>query len=242
MNNRSLANPYWVKVSWYRLAIVSLNFHKVLPIGKLAACLLITMLLLGLHEEARARIPIAVSEGSLAELDPITPILECVEDLGNGKFKATFGYENPNGANVTVPQGNSRVVWNGTLRQEKVLNKFKPGLHQSVLEAEFDVSGVEDGLTWIIRIPKKASMEAPADASSTTCEPDISSIENFKAIAVSTTQINLSWDKPAADESFTYTIERSKTGEVPWIEVVSALPQETDSFSDIGLEEFTIYY
>ena len=81
--------------------------------------------------------------GLLAELDPVTPILECVEDLGNGRMKATFGYYNPNETEVRVPPGNSRVVWNGTLRQEKVLNVFQLGSNESVLEVEFNKEGIE---------------------------------------------------------------------------------------------------
>jgi len=184
----------------------------------------------------------SINAGLLVELDPIIPILECVEDLGNGKMKATFGYNNPNETEVIVPPGNSRVVWNGTLRQEKVLNNFQLGSNESVLEVEFDKIGIENGVTWIIRIPKRASMEASADATSTSCKPDISSIDNFKAIAISTSQIDLSWDEPTSNEPFTYTIERSLTGDDPWEVAVSELPQTITAYSDQELEEFTIYY
>ena len=122
------------------------------------------------------------------------------------------------------------------------MNKFQPGLHESVLEAEFDVNTVEDGLTWIVRIPKKISMEASADANSTLCEPDFSSIENFNATSVSTSQIDLSWDPPTASEPFTYTIDRSLTGTDPWVQIVTDLPQANSSFSDQGLNEFTEYF
>ena len=181
---------------------------------------------------------IAQSNESLV---PIIPIVECVEELGEGRYLATFGYDNPNNTRVTVPRGNSRIVWDGSLRQEKVLNIFEPGLNESVLEAEFDTTTIETGLTWIIWIPQKVSMEATANANSLACVPPIPPIENFEASAVSIEQIDLSWDEPVSSETFTYTLERSETGDDPWTVIGSGIPQSTTNFSDTGLEEFTQY-
>ncbi len=38
-------------------------------------------------------------------LQPITPILECVEETADGSLVAYFGYDNPNESAVTIPIG-----------------------------------------------------------------------------------------------------------------------------------------
>ena len=39
-------------------------------------------------------------------------VLECVEYVGNQKFIANFGYDNPNPEEITIPDGNSILIFN----------------------------------------------------------------------------------------------------------------------------------
>ena len=57
-------------------------------------------------------------------------VLECVVNLGGGKYVANFGYDNPNNTEVTVPEPNSLLILNDGEATEYALNNFKSGRHE----------------------------------------------------------------------------------------------------------------
>jgi hypothetical protein len=54
-------------------------------------------------------------------------ILECVEYIGNGKYIANFGYDNPNNFNIVVPETNSILIYNNGQTKVKTINTFIAG-------------------------------------------------------------------------------------------------------------------
>lgn len=63
---------------------------------------------------------------------------------------------------------------------------------------------------------------------------------NPAAVAISTSQIDVSWDNVAGETGF--RVERSLTGVGGWADVSGNLPADTLSFSSTGLTCNTTYY
>jgi hypothetical protein len=76
---------------------------------------------------------------------PVTPVVECITDNGNGSFTAKFGYDNPNPTSIPIPVGdNNRFVPN---RFELNLpTTFLPGRQRNV----FRVSSSGSPLSWVV--------------------------------------------------------------------------------------------
>ena len=72
---------------------------------------------------------------------PLTPILECVEDTG-GKLLAHFGYRNPNATSVEPPAGQN--VFSPPPEQRGQPTAFRPGRVEDAFQAEFTGAA----LTW----------------------------------------------------------------------------------------------
>ena len=98
----------------------------------------------------------------------IIPILECVEDLGDGRFIANFGYDNPNGTEIILPEDNSTLIYNNGNTKEKTLNKFKSGRQYKVVVKEFNGG---DMCTWRIILPNETPKETTASVNSSHCSP-----------------------------------------------------------------------
>lgn len=78
-----------------------------------------------------------------SEIQPIIPILECIEEIGYGYFTAYFGYDNTNEEGVYLPVGRNNMFSGEDLdRGQPVV--FLPGRQESVFSLVFD--GRE--LTW----------------------------------------------------------------------------------------------
>gem|GEM_PF-6871921 len=74
---------------------------------------------------------------------PVTPILECVANIGEGMYEARFGYNNPNtlGVNISVGYKNQFLPSPPDRGQ---ITTFAPGAHESVFAVSFNGSN----LTW----------------------------------------------------------------------------------------------
>ena len=59
---------------------------------------------------------------------PITPVFQCLQDLGTGLFTAWFGYDNTNPNNVYIESlGENAIYRNGAVDKELApLTKFIP--------------------------------------------------------------------------------------------------------------------
>lgn len=86
----------------------------------------------------------------------VRPVLNCVDDLGNGKFAAHWGYEN-NGRRVSIPRGWWNGVWpaNG----QKPPKRFKRGTHEDVFVTNFD--GADSQTWWLMWDSATATKDSP---------------------------------------------------------------------------------
>ncbi len=99
-------------------------------------------------------------------------MIECVKDLRNGLYQATFGYENPTKNEVVIDENGSIIKSNKGKRVAKGLNRFKPGANSKTFTKEF---GPGDYVEWTI-ISNGKEHTVVANANSAKCEPDDSFI------------------------------------------------------------------
>ncbi len=92
-------------------------------------------------------------------------VLHCIEYVGNDKFVANFGYNNPNRTEVAVPETSSTIILND-LSKSKALNKFKPGLQSYVFKSEFTA---KDRVQWVVILPSGNTKTLTASINSNHC-------------------------------------------------------------------------
>ncbi len=97
----------------------------------------------------------------------ITIVLECVEYIGNDKYIANFGYNNPNKVEVIVPETNSSIIYNEGALKKSALNKFKPGRQTYVFKNEFTS---KERVLWRVTLPNGVIKETSASANSNHCK------------------------------------------------------------------------
>jgi len=74
---------------------------------------------------------------TIAALQKIIPITECVTNFGNGTYRAYFGYDNPNGVTVNIPVGaNNRFQPEPANRGQTT--SFLPGRQFDTVYVDFD--------------------------------------------------------------------------------------------------------
>ncbi len=84
-----------------------------------------------------------------AQSDPVRPILECVEHLGGGAYRAHFGYLNENAVEVTIPVGSdNRFTPSPQDRGQPTL--FSPGRTPYYPNAAFQVDFDGNPLVWTL--------------------------------------------------------------------------------------------
>ena len=104
-------------------------------------------------------------------------MVSCVEYIGNGTYKANFGYNNPDNVTITVVQPNSYVKYNNGQSQKYVTNTFLPGLNEKVFSQEFTE---KDKVQWTVTLPNGTVKVVTADINSNHCN-GISSIVPYYA-------------------------------------------------------------
>jgi len=82
-----------------------------------------------------------------AQSDPVRPILECVEDLGGGSFRAHFGYLNENAVDVTIPIGSDNK-FTPSPQDRGQPTVFTPGRTPFFPDSEFQVDFDGSPLVW----------------------------------------------------------------------------------------------
>ena len=98
-------------------------------------------------------------------LKDIDILVECVEYIGNDKYVANFGYNNPNTKDVSVPEPNSTIILNSG-QQKKALNLFKPGRQYNVFQIEFTS---KDRVLWHVILPTGTVKDVTASINSVHC-------------------------------------------------------------------------
>ncbi len=107
--------------------------------------------------------PLAAFSQTINDVDPI---VECVEYIGNGKYQATFGYNNLGIQEITIPDTNSNLIINYGQTQIKALNTFKAGRQSNVFQKEFNS---DDRCTWRFVLPNGTIKETSASINSSHC-------------------------------------------------------------------------
>ena len=110
-------------------------------------------------------IPLAAF-GQNKKIKDVEIVLECVEYIGNNKFIANFGYENPNNIEITIPDSNSLLIFNQGQSKAKAINTFKSGRQSYVLSKEFSS---KDRVLWHMVLPNGKVKEITASANSAHC-------------------------------------------------------------------------
>ena len=96
----------------------------------------------------------------------INIILECVKFIGNDKYVATFGYDNPNNFEISVPEPNSILIKNEGESTNPTLNYFASGRNDMAFTREFSSN---DRIMWRMVLPNGKIKEVTASANSNQC-------------------------------------------------------------------------
>jgi len=97
-------------------------------------------------------------------------ILECVKDLGNGKYEASFGYNNPYDYEISVKKSRSFILYNNGHSKTYVNRIFKPGLNKEVVKFVFDEG---DKIYWKVYFGWFRLKFVAADAHAERCIVDL---------------------------------------------------------------------
>jgi hypothetical protein len=108
-----------------------------------------------------------ISTSAFAQkVKPVELIVECIEYVGNGTYKANFGYDNPNKKNFSVPAQNSVVTYNYGQAKKYAVNTFVPGRQYNVFSQEFNKN---DKCEWILVLPDGTTKIKSSSINSVHC-------------------------------------------------------------------------
>lgn len=109
----------------------------------------------------------------------LIPLLECVDDNGDGTFTAHFGYLNQTGATITLPVGPKNMFVPGQLDHGQP-TVFLPGEHLNVFSVVFPAT---EELQWMLKADGDRRHQVVASATSDACpvttEPITTTTEFF---------------------------------------------------------------
>jgi len=103
-------------------------------------------------------------------------MVSCVEDIGNGKIRVHFGYENPNDHEVRTYSSWSRVYYNNWRSRIDVLNRFEPGIVDKAFYVDIDS---DDKAEWVLRLSFWKVRRVTGDINSNTCEGGLPIIPGY---------------------------------------------------------------
>ena len=93
------------------------------------------------------------------------PLLECVDNNGDGTFTAHFGYLNQSGATITLPVGPKNMFVPGQLDLGQP-TVFLPGEHLNVFSVVFNAT---DEIKWMLKADGDKRHQVVANATSDAC-------------------------------------------------------------------------
>ena len=106
----------------------------------------------------------------------ITIVVSCVEDIGNGKLRVHFGYENPNDHEVRTYRTWSRVYYNNGRSREYALNTFEPGVVEKAFYQDIDS---DDQADWVVRLSFWTVLRVTGDINSNPCQGSLPIIPGY---------------------------------------------------------------
>jgi hypothetical protein len=101
----------------------------------------------------------------------LIPVLNCVENNGNGTYTAQFGYFNTTNGYITVPIGQSKTqsnTFNPPPEDRGQPTEFEPGEHNNVFQVTF---GRSQTITWVLQAPGDCVHQVEASDCSPGCAP-----------------------------------------------------------------------
>lgn len=103
---------------------------------------------------------------------PILPLAECVYNLGNGKFRAYFGYDNANGQSVSIAAGSSTGDQRNTFSPGSAArgqpSNFAAGRKSPAFTVDFAAA---ESLTWRIKPLGGAEKSVTVSKATKACKP-----------------------------------------------------------------------
>jgi gliding motility-associated-like protein len=100
---------------------------------------------------------------------PVEPVLNCVQDNGNGTLTAHFGYINENKKAVSIASGKENSLSVIPL-QGQVIEQFEPGKHDKVFSVVFASTSI---LTWSLTGPDGKEKRVTVSSMTQFCEPTV---------------------------------------------------------------------
>ncbi|MFO7447821.1 MAG: SdrD B-like domain-containing protein [Ignavibacteriaceae bacterium] len=110
------------------------------------------------------------TEGSCTWVNykPITPILECVTNNGDGTFTANFGYLNENNFEVTIPVGNDNK-FSPAPQDRGQTTVFQPGRSPFFPNQAYEVTFNGNTIEWSLKGPDGVTRKVTASSESESC-------------------------------------------------------------------------
>jgi hypothetical protein len=99
--------------------------------------------------------------------EKVVPLLECIQDNGEGSLTAFFGYKNPNSFQVEIPIGDQNHFTPGS-KDRGQPTMFEPGQSPAYPNASFQVEFEDESITWSLD-----GGSVIASANSNYCDPII---------------------------------------------------------------------
>lgn len=99
--------------------------------------------------------------------DDVNIVVTCVEYIGDGKIRASFGYENTGKRDVRLKKSKSIVKYNYGQSQKNGPYLFKPGVTESAFSQEFDS---KDRVQWTVTLSNGKVKTVDANINSNHCQ------------------------------------------------------------------------
>jgi hypothetical protein len=101
----------------------------------------------------------------------------CAEDIGNGLYRAYFGYTNPTNKTITVDPEDSYIFLSDKIEEDEFggiqkfpgINTFEPGVHEKVIPVVFADNG---HAKWTVVFDGSNEIKIRATSSSPVCESE----------------------------------------------------------------------
>jgi len=114
---------------------------------------------------AVALLPVVAKVASAQGGTTLVPLLECVDNNGDGTYTAHFGYLNTTGSVITLPVGSKNMFVGGD-KDRGQPTVFYPGEHLSAFTVTFDAL---DTLKWMVKADGDRRHQVEASATSEAC-------------------------------------------------------------------------
>ncbi|NMM48508.1 S8 family peptidase [Marinigracilibium pacificum] len=141
-------------------------------------------------------------------------VRSCKEEIGNGKIKVNFSYDNPNKKGFSVPEEKSQVKFEKINQTKNGPTNFKYGL---VKKAYSQIVNEKESVRWEIENPNGKIHVVYASSNSSHCPEDEVSIivpayQDGKSGGVTTTELNALFEGNAGDNptGLVYQLDQNK--------------------------------